>query len=108
MDRSTQQQEGEDAALLWRERLYTLVIRPLIVVGLLGCGLPFIVFVIFEVPCPCQCCRKLPEEEKQPQEPANVSLWHCLSGKLKVTTEENASQATARVQEIVIIHETFL
>ncbi|XP_032770392.1 uncharacterized protein C17orf78 homolog [Rattus rattus] len=104
---------------LKRRQKWSIIVKALIAATLLLSGAAIIVFVIFEVPCPCQCLRRLCQcqwlwrrERKEDQQPGTTeskvdSQPEKESILCRVRQDVPNSSASKKTTGTTVIHQTY-
>lgn len=113
-DFSTPLKQQDTDENLEKRQKWSIVVKFLIAVTLLFSGIAITVFVVFEVPCPCQClrtrglcqCRRLwGRRRKEGQQPeAAESQAHSQPEKVGQNAPNSNSKKAAG---IIVIHQTY-
>ncbi|XP_033039716.1 uncharacterized protein C17orf78 homolog isoform X3 [Trachypithecus francoisi] len=100
---------------LEKRQKWSIVVKILIAVTLLLSGVAIIVFVIFEVPCPCQClgarelcqCQRLWRWQRKGGQPPGTAEFKLDSQPQKVGRDAANSSDPKKAAGITVIHQTY-
>uniref|UniRef100_A0A2K5YM80 Chromosome 17 open reading frame 78 n=1 Tax=Mandrillus leucophaeus TaxID=9568 RepID=A0A2K5YM80_MANLE len=100
---------------LEKRQKWSIVVKILIAVTLLLSGVAIIVFVIFEVPCPCQClgarelcqCQRLWRWQRKGGQPPGTAEFKLDSQPQKVRRDAANSSDPKKAAGITVIHQTY-
>uniref|UniRef100_A0A2K5IMF8 Uncharacterized protein n=1 Tax=Colobus angolensis palliatus TaxID=336983 RepID=A0A2K5IMF8_COLAP len=102
---------------LEKRQKWSIVVKILIAVTLLLSGVAIIVFVIFEVPCPCQClgarelcqCQRLWRWQRKGGQPPGTAEFKLDSQPQKESVGRDAANSSdpKKAAGITVIHQTY-